>query len=108
MAYYSTGITVTWDSTTFQEVFGLTWSHGGTRMDRGLGTSQGWTQDPGVITFSCYNYAGITTAKFGVLGQFVISGGGMANSGLAILESIDNEAELNGVTRYTVTLKIIN
>lgn len=105
MATYSTGITVTWDSVTFTEVFGLSWSYGGTREDRGSGSSPGWTSDPGAITFSCFGATGITTGNFGKRGSVTITGGGADYSGYAIFESLDVAPELNGVTRYTVTLK---
>lgn len=106
VSVYSTGITVTWNSTTFQGVNALAWQYGGTRQDRGSAASQGWTDSPGSITFTCLGDAGITTADFGKRGAVTVTGGGMAFSGNAIFESLQADAELNGVTRYSVSLKI--
>ena len=103
---YSTGITVTWNSTTFQGVTALAWQYGGTRQDRGAASSQGWTDSPGSVTFTCLEQTGITPASFGKRGVVTITGGGMAFSGNAVLESLQASAELNGVTRYSVSLKI--
>jgi hypothetical protein len=105
VATYSTGITVTWNSVTFTEVFGLSWGYGGAREDRGSGTAAGWTSDPGQITFSCFGATGVTTSNFGKRGSVAITGGGATYNGYAIFESLDVATELNGVTRYTVTLK---
>lgn len=105
MATYSTGITVTWNSVTFAEVNALSWQHGGARQDRGAGSAQGWTSEPGSITFTFLGSSGATTANFGKRGPITITGGGMDYSGYAIFESLDAQAELNGIVRYTVTLK---
>lgn len=105
MATYSTGITVTWNSVTFTEVNALSWQHGGARQDRGAGTGQGWTPEPGSVTFTCLGTTGVTTGNFGKRGSLTITGGGMAYSGFAIFESLAAQAELNGIVRYTVTLK---
>lgn len=107
MATYSTGITVTWNSKTFVEVFGVSWQHGGQRRDRGAGTSEGWTPEPGSVTFSCFSATGITLADFGKLATVAITGGGMDYNGYAVLETASADAELNGVTRYNISLKVI-
>lgn len=105
--YYvnSTGITVTWNSKTFRGVNSLAWQYSGDRQDRGSGAAEGWTPTPGSITFTCLGNDGITTADFGKRGMLTITGGGMAYSGFAIFESLSAQAELNGITRYTVGLK---
>lgn len=107
MATYSTGITVTWNSVTFTEVTSLSWQYGGTRQDRGAGSAEGWTAEPGSVTFTCLGSTGITTTSFGKRGALAITGGGMNFSGgSAIFESLQADAELNGIVRYNVTLKI--
>lgn len=105
MATYSTGITATWNSVTFLEVNALSWQYGGQRQDRAAGTATGWTPEPGSVTFSCLGVTGIDTNNFGKRGTLAITGGGMAYNGNAIFESLSADAELNGVTRYTVSLK---
>jgi hypothetical protein len=105
VATYSTGITVTWNSVTFTEVNALSWQYGGTRQDRGAGTAEGWTPEPGSVTFTFLGSTGATTSNFGKRGQLTITGGGVAYSGFATFESLGVQAELNGITRYTITLK---
>lgn len=103
---YSTGVTVIWNGKTFLSVNALAWQHGGTRMDRGSGSATGYTDSPGSVTFTCLDVTGVTTADFGKRGALSISGGGMTYSGFAIFESLQTDAELNGITRYTISLKI--
>lgn len=105
MATYSTGITATWNATTFTEVNALSWQHGGARQDRAAGTTTGWTAEPGSVTFTCLGATGVDTNNFGKRGTLTITGGGMAYSGKAVFETVSAQAELNGVTRYTVSLK---
>jgi hypothetical protein len=108
VATYSTGVAISWDGTDFGEVFALSWSFGGDRQDRGSGSTGGWTQEPGTITFSCYSVTGVTATKLGKRAAFSITGGGMGHAGDAILQSVDVDAQLNGCVRYTVTLKYLN
>jgi hypothetical protein len=105
VATYSTGITVTWNSFTFKEVYGLSWQYGAPRQDRAPASTTGWVPEPGNIAFSCFAADGVTTANIGKRGPVTIAGGGMTYNGDAVLESVFADAELNGVTRYTVTLK---
>jgi len=107
VANYSTGVSVAWNGITFQEVYSLSWSHGGERQDRGSGSSTGWTPSPGAITIGCYHSAGASTGNLGKVGAVSISGGGISASGNAVFESVNFEPELNGVTRYTITLKVL-
>jgi len=107
VATFSTGITVTWNSITFQEIFALSWSYGGERQDRGSGAAAGWIANPGSVTIGCFGSSGVQTSNVGKLGSLSITGGGVNASGNAVLESVNLEPELNGVTRYTVTLKVV-
>jgi hypothetical protein len=105
MATYSQGITATWGGTAFTEVVDLSWSYGG-----GLpkGRSAVWTDDLGSVTLTCMGTANVSTAQYGLRKQVVISGGGVTLTHYAVLESLGVAAELNGVTRYTVTLKLVD
>lgn len=108
MATYSTGISVAWAGVTFQEVTGISWTRGGAREDRGSGASSGWTSSPGSVTLTTLNATGVSSANSGIYGTLTITGGGMDYTGGAIYESISADAELNGVTRYTVNFTLLS
>lgn len=105
MATYSTGITATWGSVTFAEVQGLAWSYGGAG---GKGWSSPWSDELGSVQISCLGTAGVGTGNQGTKNTLTITGGGMSLTCPAIYESVQAQAELNGVTRYQVTLKILD
>lgn len=108
MATYSTGITATWGSYTFGEVTGLSWQYGGTPTDRLDNVSTHWASDVGSVSITCLGSAGISTALHGQRQALTISGGGCTLTTPAIYESVAVSAERNGVTQYTVTLKILD
>jgi len=105
MATYSQGITATWGGTAFTEVVDLSWTYGG-----GLpkGRSAVWTDDLGTVTLTCLGTPNMSTAQYGLRKQVVLSGGGVTLTHYAVWESLGVAAELNGVTRYTVTLKLLD
>lgn len=105
MATLSTGITVTFGGTAFAEVTDLSWSYGGALPK---GRSLVWTDDLGSVTLTCLASTAITTANYGVRGDLVISGGGSTLTCKAVYEGLNVAPELNGVTRYTVTFKILD
>lgn len=104
MATYSTGITATWGGVTFGEVQSLSWTWGG---GGSKGRSAPWTDDVGTVQLQCLGSAGVNTANAGTRDTLTISGGGCDLTTSAIFQSLGVDAELNGVTRYTVTLKIL-
>lgn len=103
MATYSTGITATWNGTAFQEVTGLTWSWGGGPA-RGRATR--WTDSLGTVTVECLGAANTATTNYGLRADLSISGGGNSLTTPAIWESLGVANEVNGVVRFTVTLRI--
>lgn len=105
MATYSTGITCTWLTVTFGEVTGLTWSYGGS-MPKGRGVN--WTDDAGTVTVTCLSAVGISAANYGLNGTLTITGGGADLTVAAVYVGLSVTPELNGVTRYSVTFKILN
>lgn len=107
MAQYSTGITATWNTLSFKEVQSLSWNWGGARQDRGLGTASGWTPEPGSVTLACLGLDNISSTNVGLCHGLTITGGAMTLSCKAVFESVSAQAELNGITRYNVTLKIL-
>jgi hypothetical protein len=102
VASYSTGITVSWNAVTFQEVTGLSWSYGGD----GKGRSVAWTDSPGSVTVECLGPANTSTALWNTRAEVAISGGGQSLTASAVWESVSVASEVNGVTRYSVTLKL--
>jgi hypothetical protein len=105
VASYSTGITVTWDGTAFSEVTDLTWSYGG-----GLpkGRSIVWTDELGSVAVTCLSTPNVSTAQYGKRATLTIAGGGASLTTLAVYEGFSVTPELNGVTRYSVTFKILD
>lgn len=105
MATYSTGIAASFDGTPFGEITDLTWSYGG---GPAKGRDTAWTDELGSVSVTCLGTANIATASYGTRGDLVITGGGAALTTKAIYEGLSVSPELNGVTRYTVTLKILD
>lgn len=105
MAILSTGITVTFGVTTFAEVTDLAWSYGG-GLPKGRGDY--WTDDVGSVTVACLGTSGVATANYGVRDDLEIFGGGANLTCKAVCEGLNVAPELNGVTRFTVTFKILD
>jgi hypothetical protein len=105
VATLAQGITVTWDGTSFQEVTDLQWTYGG---GPAKGRSVPWTDDLGSVQISCLGTANMTTANYGLRREVVINGGGAGLTHKAVFESLSVTPELNGVTKYTVTLKLLD
>ena len=105
MATYSTGVVVTWNGIAFQEVTGLSWSYGG---GPSKGRSVAWTDDVGSVAIECLGGNNTGTSNYGVRATLVISGGGQSLTNPAVWESLSVANEVNGVTRYTVTLKLLD
>lgn len=109
MATYSTGITATFATVPFGEVTDLSWNYGGAgAKDRAPESSARWTDEVGSLSLSCLSSTGVTTANYGKRGSLVIGGGGCGLTCNAVYESLAVAAELNGVTRYTVTFKLLD
>lgn len=105
MATFSTGISATWGTVTFREMQSLSWNYGGAGSK---GRDAPWSDELGTVSIQCLNAAGIDKANAGERKQLAITGGGCDLTTQAIYESVSVDAELNGVTRYTVTLKILD
>lgn len=105
MATHSSGITVTWGGVSFSEVTDLQWSYGG---GSSKGRSVAWTDDAGTVTLSCLGSSNMSTGNWGQRDTITIIGGGMDLTYKAIFEQVAASAELNGVTRYTATFKILD
>jgi len=104
VATYSTGITATWGGVAFQEVTDLAWTYG----SEPKGRSAVWTDDVGTLSITCLGAANTGIGEYGLRKDLVLSGGGQALTSKAIWESLSVAPELNGVTRFTVTLKLLD
>ena len=102
MATYSTGVSVSWNGTLFEEVQDLSWNYGGGRQGR----STAWTAEQGSVTVACLGTANTNISNFGQRAAFIITGGGAGLSTYAVWETVNVTLERNGVTRFAVTLKI--
>lgn len=105
MATYSTGITASFDGLSFSEVQALDWTYGGS-LPRGRGTN--FNTDLGTVSITCLSSGGIATSSYGTRGDLVVSGGGAGISCKAVYQGITVQPELNGVTRYTATFRILD
>ena len=105
MATYSTGITATWGGVAFVEITDLSWNAGG-----GLptGRSTTWTDEVGSVSITCLGSANTATAEYGTRKTLVLSGGGQSMTSYAVWQSLTVSPELNGVTRFTVTFKLLD
>lgn len=105
MATHSQGIVIKWDGTAFQEVSDLSWSYGGALPK---GRLSKWTDDLGSVSITCLGTVHMQVSQYGERKNVEITGGGANLTHKAVFESIAVAPELNGVTRYTVTLKLVD
>jgi hypothetical protein len=110
MATYSTGLSATWGGVAFTEVYELGVPlFGGVRKDRSFsGTSQGWTDEVGDVSISCYGTHNINAQEYGQRKPLVVSGGGVSLTFNAVCTGVSATPEVNGVTRYTFTAKLLD
>ena len=102
MATYSTGISATWNSVTFTEIVGLSWSYGGENIIRGGGL---FNFSHGSVSIQALG----TTPTIGSIGTratLTITGGNVGLTIKAVCKSVSVAAELNGVTRTSVEFDI--
>jgi hypothetical protein len=98
-------VTVSWGGVNFQEVTDLQWQYGG---GPSKGRSVIWTDDAGSCSVTCLGTNNLSTSEYGERKQLVISGGGQSLTTYALWESLSVANEVNGVTRYTVTFKLLD
>ena len=105
MATLSQGISVTWDAVAFSEVTDIQVAYGG---GSAKGRSSAWTDDVGTVSVSCLGTTNISTSRYGDRRQLAISGGGVSLTQWALYEQVTAQPELNGVTRFAVTFKLLD
>jgi hypothetical protein len=105
VATYSTGITATWGGTPFVEIVGLSWSYGG---GPSKGRSVIWTDDLGTVSITCLGSANTSLTEYGERKSLVLSGGGQSLTRNAVWESLSVSPELNSVTKFTVTFRLLD
>jgi hypothetical protein len=105
VAAYSTGIVATWGTTAFVEVVDLSWTYGG---GPSKGRSVVWTDDAGSVSITCLGSANTGIGEYGLRKTLALSGGGQALTLNAVWESLSVAPELNGVTKFTVTFRLLD
>lgn len=105
MATYSTGITASWGGSAFAEIVDLSWSYGG---GPSKGRSVVWTDDVGSVSISTLAGTNMSSAEYGQRKALVLSGGGQSLTLNAVYESLSVATELNGVTRFTATFRLLD
>jgi hypothetical protein len=103
MATYATGITATWNSVSFTEVFALSLTTGAQRQGRDFPWPQG---QGGSITVSAFGSANMQTSNIGLRKAVTISGGNVTFNGFGIMDAVTADPELNGVTRFSATITL--
>jgi hypothetical protein len=105
VATYSTGISATWGAVTFQEMQSLSWNYGGAGSK---GRAVPWSDEVGNLTIQCLSMSGVAVTHVGSTATLTITGGGCNLTVPALYESVSTDAELNGVTKYSISLKVLN
>jgi hypothetical protein len=110
VATLSTGITATWGGVAFTEIFDISAPiGGGVRKDRSLSSSTtGWTDEVGNVQVSAFGTNNMTTLEYGQRKTLVLAGGGLSLTFNACCTGVSATPELNGVTRYTFTAKLLD
>ena len=110
MATYSTGISASWGGSSFAEIYDISLPlYGGERKDRNVsGATAGWTDEVGTVSISCYSNTNLNVSEYGQRKSLVISGGGMSLTSNAVCTGVSATPQLNGVTRYTFTAKLLD
>lgn len=104
MATYATGITATFNGTTLGELAEIGVVGGGSLP---IARNSRFAVDAGTIDIQCYSPDGIGPAAYGQKGTFAITGGGLAFTTKAILQTYKLAGKVNDVARYAATLKIV-
>lgn len=105
MATRSESISVTWGGVAFTEVTDLQVSYAGGQPK---GRSIEWTDDAGTVSVTCLGTANVSTAEWAKRKSLAISGGGISLTVNAVYQGWTAAPELNGVTRYTVSFKLLD
>ena len=105
MATDSVGISVTWGGVAFSEVTGAPAVYG---AGPPKGRSTNWTDEVGTVVVTCLGSTNVSKTEYGLRKQLVISGGGVSLTEQAVYEGFTATPEVNGVTRYTVTFRLLD
>jgi hypothetical protein len=110
MATISTGIEVKFGEVAFTEVYELGLPlYGGVRKDRSTDpNSSGWSDEVGDVSVSAYGATNMSLALYGTRNTFIVAGGGISLTFNAVCTGVSATPQLNGVTRYTFTAKLLD
>lgn len=100
MAIPSQGVSIAWGTATFQEVRSFAWNYGGKSIGR---------TDPeiGRAAVVCLGTANTAITNHGLRKSLVVTGGGHDLTVDAIWDSVSASAEVNDVSSFTVTFRLI-
>lgn len=110
MAVYSTGLSVVFSGNgatlIFGEVSDFSWSYGG---GSARGRDSSWTDELGTVSVTFFG-GGLAAniSNYGRRGILQSNGAGASLTVPAEYQSLTFNPELNGVTSYTVTFKILD
>lgn len=109
-ATQSVNIVAAWDGVNFSEVYELALPlYGSVRKDRSSnGSSTGWSDEVGDISISAFGAANMSTSEYGKRKPLTVSGGGVSLTCNAVCTGVSATPQLNGVTRYTFTAKLLD
>jgi len=105
VATRSESISVTWGGVAFTEVTDLQVSYAG---GDSRGRSVEWTDDAGTVSVTCLGGTNVSSSEYAQRKSLAISGGGVTLTVNAIYQGWAAAPELNGVTRYTVSFKLLD
>jgi hypothetical protein len=105
MAINAAGVTVSWNSVSFQEVVDLKVLHGGDLPISRGSTGTPFALDLGTIDVVCLGTANCTLANYGRRATFQVAGPGVVFTHKAIFQRLAVEKKVNDVQRHTVTLR---
>lgn len=102
MATISQGAAVSFNGHTFTEVYDLKYDYGG-----GVPTARQylWKSEMGTVSFSSFGF--ISSSNWGVRAIVSISSGGLNFTNMAVCTSVSGTAEVNGVTKYSASFKLL-
>jgi hypothetical protein len=105
VAIACTGVTITWDSTDFQEVSALRITPPGALT---IGRLVSWSLDRGTIEIECFGTANISTSEVGERKPLQITGGGLNFNIDCVYQSFSVQQTVSDVTRFGVVLKVMD
>lgn len=99
---HGSGVTFTFNGSNIYQLYDLKWDYG-----QGMPTARTylWKEEMGTVTIGSYGF--ISTGLWGIRGMLYIQGGGMGFTNMAVCTAVSATAQVNGVTKYSATFKLV-